>query len=82
MSPAILISQPTTGYLKKSSFDNHFISHGRCEIRRMSTKLWWLATTTYGRRGSEIIVPLVLNRQSGLSTWWTTQSLRNRNPGA
>ena len=39
MSPAMRISQPTSGYLKKSAFDSHFISHGSCEISRMSTKL-------------------------------------------
>jgi len=39
MSPAIRISQPTSGYLKKSAFDSHFISHGSCEISKMSTKL-------------------------------------------
>ena len=43
----------------------------------MSTKLWWLATTTYGRRGSSIIVPLVWKRHSGLSAWWATVNLRN-----
>ena len=78
MSPAMRISQPTSGYLKKSSFDSHFISHGRCEISRMSTKLWWLATTMYGRRGSSIFTPDVRNRHNGLSHWCTTVSLRNR----
>ena len=52
MSPAIRISHPTSGNLKNSALLSHFISNGRCEMSRMSTKLSWLATTTYGRRGS------------------------------
>ena len=46
MSPAIRISQPTAGILKNCALASHFISHGRWEMSRMSTKLSWLATTT------------------------------------
>src|SRR3954452_14194008 len=67
MSPAMRINQPTSGYLKKSSLESHFISQGNCEINNMSTKLLWLATTMYGRRGSEILTPDVLKRHNGLS---------------
>ncbi len=80
MSRDISISQPTSGYLKKSSFDIHFISHGRCEIRNMSAKLSWLATTTYGRRGSVTFRPLVLNFHSGFTQVCTTHSRRNSQP--
>ena len=81
MSPAMRISQPTIGYLKKSSLESHFISHGRWDSSSMSTKLSWLATTMYGRRGSLTFSPLVRNDHSGLSTWWTTHTLRNSQPG-
>src|SRR5262249_61600421 len=57
-----------------------FSCNGRGEINRMSTKLWWLATTTYGRRGSLGTLPDTLNFQSGLSFWCTTATLRNSSP--
>ena len=57
MSRAMRIIQPMPGKAKKSDFASHFISHGRCEISRMSTMLSWLETTTYGRRGSGGNVP-------------------------
>ena len=80
MSRAISIIQPTNGKRKKCSFEIHFISHGRCEIRNMSAKLSWLETTTYGRRGSVTLRPLVRNFHSGLSQVCTTHSRRNTNP--
>ena len=33
---------------RTADFASHFISHGRWAMSRMSTKLSWLATTTYG----------------------------------
>ena len=36
MSFAMRIIQPMTGILKMVSFESHFISHGKCEMRKMS----------------------------------------------
>ena len=49
-----------------SIFDIHFISVGRCEMSRMSTKLSWLETTTYGRRMSSGSSPDVRNVHCGV----------------
>ena len=46
MSRASHMSHPTSGILKNVLLETHFISMGRCEISKMSTKLSWLATTT------------------------------------
>ena len=80
MSPAMRIIHPTSGILKNVSFDSHFISHGRCEMSRMSTKLWWLATTTYGRRGSGMGAGGA-ERHSGFSVWCTTRELAEQVAG-
>ena len=82
MSRASFIIQPTSGILRISTFDIHFISVGRWEISRMSTKLSWFDTTTYGRRMSSGRSPEVRNFHSGVSLWCTTVSLRNRYPAA
>ena len=55
------IPHPTNGILNISVLLIHFISNGKCEIGRMSTKLTWLATTTYGRRGSLGTLPDTVN---------------------
>jgi hypothetical protein len=65
MSPAIFIIQPTSGNRKNVALLSHFISIGRCEMSRMSTKLSWLATTTYGRRGSPGTSPVTVKVHSG-----------------
>ena len=46
MSLTSRIIQPMPGIFMISIFDIHFISVGRCEMSRMSTKLSWLETTT------------------------------------
>ncbi len=46
MSPASRIIHPWKGTRKTASLESHFISHGRCEIRKMSALDSWLETTT------------------------------------
>ena len=67
MSPAIRIIQPMTGIRNMASLESHFISHGRWLRRKISAKDSWLATATYGRRGSVILTPSVLKCQTGMS---------------
>ena len=80
MSPAIRIIHPMKGILKMDSLESHFISHGRCEIRKMSAKLSWLATATYGRRGSGMRTPVTRNFQRGFSLVTSTAARRNQRP--
>ncbi len=77
MSRARRIIHPMNGIFMISFFDNHFISVGRCEMRIMSTKLSWFATTTYGRRMSSGSSPDVRNVHSGLSLLSGITTLRN-----
>ena len=64
-SPARRSSQPTIGILNSSFLVSHFISNGMWAIRRMSTKDSWLATITYGLRGSAGISPVTRSATSG-----------------
>ena len=67
MSRARRIIQPTSGKRKNSDLLIHFISNGRCEMSKMSTKLSWFATMTYGLRGWAGTVPDTSKCHSGLS---------------
>ncbi|MEJ2502902.1 MAG: hypothetical protein P8177_06235 [Gemmatimonadota bacterium] len=82
MSPAMRIIHPMTGIRKIASFESHFISHGRCERRKMSAKDSWFATATYGRRGSSMTTPSVEKRQNGTSFTAATAARRNQRPAA
>ena len=80
MSPTSRMPHPSTGILKKSLLLIHFISIGTRQMRRMSTKLSWFATATYGRRGSAGTLPVTENRHIGLSRLTTTPIWRNVRP--
>ena len=82
MSRAQRIIHPTKGILIISILESHFISVGKWEMRIMSTKLSWFATTTYGRRMSSGSSPDVWNVQSGLSALSGMTTLRNTYPAA